>query len=407
MRKVYGIQKSAKSLKGKVVNYYLKHHVDNIFANANNPPISDRISPPKMMPDSQQMSHLIAELSKAEQPLLLLGNQVVMNNATIQHTKTAIETLGVPVFLTSMARGLLGDKHELLMRHRRKEALKEADVVILAGVPCDFRLNYGKHIGSRTVLLSVNRSKSDLRLNCHPKIAMECDPALFLIELAQKSPSTEQWTNWLMNLRQRDIARQSEIEQQSLVETPNLNPLALFKELNALKQHNSIFVTDGGDFVATASYILDPPNPLSWLDPGPFGTLGVGAGFALSAKLHQNDSETWIIYGDGALGYSLMEFDTFVRHGIPVIALVGNDAGWGQVSRDQVDIFNNDIGTSLTHADYHKVAEGLGGVGLYVDNQSAVKDVLTEAQQLAAKGHAVLINAILSKSEFRKGSISM
>jgi len=407
VRKAYGLENSAKSLKGKVIGYYLKRHVDSLFKNTENPRISRRISSSKMLPDSQQLSRVAEQLARAKQPLLLLGNQVVMNTETIQKTKTAIEMLGIPVYLTGMARGLLGDRHNLLMRHKRKEALKEADLVILAGVPCDFRLNYGKHIGRNAVLISVNRSIEDLRLNCRPKVAMKCDPALFLMKLAKNLRSTAQREPWIQDLRQNDIARNKEIEQQSAIESPNINPLALFKELNSLKQPNSIFIADGGDFVSTASYILDPPKPMSWLDPGPFGTLGVGAGFALSAKLLHHDSEIWIIYGDGALGYSLMEFDTFVRHGIPIIALVGNDAGWTQVSRDQIDIFKNDVGTVLTHTDYHKVAEGLGGIGLYVDEQSAVKDVLIQAQRFAAEGRAVLINAILSKSEFRKGSMSM
>lgn len=407
VRKSYGIQHSAKSLKGKVINYNLKKHVDSLFKDGKNPRISQRIILPKLHPNSNQLSQIADQLANAKQPLLLLGNQVVMNTEEIQQTKTAIESLGIPVYLTGMARGLLGEQHEILMRHKRKDALKEADVVLLAGVPCDFRLNYGKHINRSTVLLSVNRCIKELRLNCHPKVAMTCDPALFLIDLSKQTPRTMPWERWIQKLRQNDIARNKEIEQQSDIASSNINPLALFREINTAKQPNSVFVVDGGDFVSTASYILDPPNPLSWLDPGPFGTLGVGAGFALSAKLRQPDSEIWIIYGDGALGYSLMEFDTFVRHHIPVIAIVGNDAGWTQVSRDQIDIFNSDIGTVLTHTDYHIVAEGLGGVGLYVDDQSAVRDVLSQAKRYAAEGRAVLINAIISKSKFRKGSMPL
>ena len=117
-------------------------------------------------------------------------------------------------------------------------------------------------------------------------------------------------------------------------------------------------MADGGDFVATASYIIRPRAPLSWLDPGPFGTLGVGAGFALGAALARPGAEIWIIFGDGACGYSLTEFDTFVRHGVPVIAVVGNDAGWTQIAREQVKALGDDVGAVLARSAYHDGVDG-------------------------------------------------
>ena len=139
-------------------------------------------------------------------------------------------------------------------------------------------------------------------------------------------------------------------------------------------------VADGGDFVATASYILHPRAPLSWLDPGVFGTLGVGAGFALGAALCRPDSEVWIIYGDGACGYSLVEFDTFARHGIPVIAIVGNDAGWTQIAREQVKMLHDDVGTVLALTAYHEVAAGYGAAGILVTRTDELPAALAQAR---------------------------
>jgi acetolactate synthase-like protein len=170
---------------------------------------------------------------------------------------------------------------------------------------------------------------------------------------------------------------------------------------------DSIIVADGGDFVATASYTLRPRGPLSWLDPGAFGTLGVGAGFAIGAKLYRPESETWVIYGDGAFGYSLIEFDTFVRLKIPVIAVVGNDACWSQIAREQVKILQDDVGTRLQYSDYHLAAAALGGKGFLIEKPEEVADVLSKAKQAAAEGYPVLINALLGESSFREGSISM
>ena len=170
---------------------------------------------------------------------------------------------------------------------------------------------------------------------------------------------------------------------------------------------DSVLVVDGGDFVATASYITAPRSPLSWLDPGVFGTLGVGAGFAMGAKLARPKSEVWILYGDGSVGFTLSELDTFVRHGLPVIAVVGNDAGWTQIARDQVVLLNDDVGTVLARTDYHRVAEGFGAKGILVTKQSELPAALREAKAAARAGTPVLINLHLGKSEFRKGSISM
>ncbi|MDX1520472.1 MAG: thiamine pyrophosphate-dependent enzyme, partial [Anaerolineae bacterium] len=161
------------------------------------------------------------------------------------------------------------------------------------------------------------------------------------------------------------------------------------------------------DFVATASYITRPRSPLSWLDPGVFGTLGVGAGFALGAKLVRPEANVWIIYGDGSVGYSLAEFDTFARHNLPVIALVGNDAGWSQIAREQIEIFGDPVATELADTDYHTAAAGFGGVGFKVSDPELVFETMQQAKHAAAQGHPVLVNVLIGNSDFRKGSISI
>ncbi len=170
---------------------------------------------------------------------------------------------------------------------------------------------------------------------------------------------------------------------------------------------DSVLVADGGDFVGTASYTMSPRGPLRWLDPGVFGTLGVGGGFALGAKLARPSAETWILYGDGSAGYSIAEFDTFVRHDIPVIAVVGNDACWTQIAREQVEILGDDVGCPLARTDYHRVAEGFGGAGLVIESSDQIGPVLAQAKEIARSGKPVLVNAHLATTDFRKGSISM
>jgi acetolactate synthase-1/2/3 large subunit len=320
----------------------------------------------------------------------------------------AVARLAIPVFLTGMARGLLGVAHPLQMRHRRKEALRESDLVILAGVACDFRLDYGRHIARAARLVAVNRSRGELARNRRPTLGVAADPGRFLCNLAAVAPADrEGWRPWRDALRRRDGEREEEIRVRSAAPTVGLNPLAVCRAVEQVLPEASVLVADGGDFVATASYIVAPRGPLAWLDPGTFGTLGVGAGFALGARLCRPEAEVWILYGDGAAAYSLAELDTFARHGLSVIALVGNDAGWTQIAREQVAILGDDVGTVLAASDYHAVAEGFGAVGLEARSGDDLTAVLRRAQAEARAGRAVLVNALLGKTDFRKGSLSI
>jgi acetolactate synthase-1/2/3 large subunit len=349
-----------------------------------------------------------AALAKAKHPLLVVGSQAVVIAGHADALAGAVAALGIPVYLSGMARGLLGRDHPLQLRHQRRQALREADCVMLAGVPCDFRLDYGRHVRRAATLIAANRSLRDARLNRKPDLAAIGDAGLFLQELAEALPAGHgRWSEWLATLRQRDRERESEIDQQAALPGAHVNPVAFFRALDAAAADEALFVADGGDFVATGSYVLHPRRPLGWLDPGAFGTLGVGAGFALGAALARPGAQVWIVFGDGACGFGLVEFDTFVRHGIPVIAVVGNDAGWTQIAREQVKMLHDDVGTVLARTDYHAVAAGFGAEGLLVKTMEELPAALAKARELAAQGRPVLVNVWLDKTEFREGSLSM
>jgi acetolactate synthase-1/2/3 large subunit len=306
-----------------------------------------------------------------------------------------------------MARGLLGRDHPLQMRHQRRNALREADCVLLAGVPCDFRLDYGRHVRRSATLIAANRSGKEARMNRRPNVAAIGDAGLLLQRVAERLGDRANRAAWIEQLRTRDLAREAEIDAQAAGTGEHVNPVAFCRALDRAAGDDAVLVADGGDFVATASYIVRPRGPLAWLDPGAFGTLGVGAGFAVGAALSRPQSETWILYGDGACGYGLAEFDTFVRHRIPVIAVVGNDAGWTQIAREQVKLLGDDVGTVLARSDYHAVAAGFGAEGIVVKRNAEVPDALARARAAARSGKPALVNVWLDKTDFREGSISM
>ena len=396
------------SIADRALRWYLQRHAARMFAGSQDlaAPVVQPVQVP--MAGTRALSAAAAALSKAERPLMIIGSQAVVQADEADHLAQAVARLGVPVYLSGMARGLLGRDHPLQMRHTRRQALREADCVLLAGVPCDFRLDYGRHVRRSATLIAANRSPKDARLNRRPDVAAIGDAGQFIGALAQTAGQPpERWAGWTATLRERDGVREAEIDTQAAVRGEYVNPLAFFRALEAEAGDNAVFVADGGDFVATASYVLHPRAPLTWLDPGAFGTLGVGAGFAMGAALARPGREVWIVFGDGACGWGLAEFDSFVRQGIPVIAVVGNDAGWTQIAREQVKMLHDDVATVLARSAYHEVVAGFGAAGLLVQRMDEVRPALQRARALAREGRAVLVNVWLDKTEFREGSLSM
>jgi len=363
--------------------------------------------PPPRRDTSPQVREVAGLLERAERPVLVIGSQALVNTTDPDRLAAAVERLGIPTYLGGMARGLLGRQSERQFRHHRGKALREADLVIIAGFPFDFRLGYGRGINRKATLVAANLSAGELRKNRRPEIAVKMHAGEFLCALAEQAPPGVRRDPWFSALRAREDQRDAEIAEQARARGEMINPLDLFVRLEASMADDAVLVVDGGDFVATCSYVVRPRAPLSWLDPGVFGTLGVGGGFAAGAALCRPGAEVWLIYGDGSCAYSLAELDTCRRHGLAPIAVIGNDGAWSQIAREQVDMLGDDVGTVLERRDYHVVAEGYGAVGLLLDDPAKIDETLARAKEIAHGGKPVCINVHIARSDFRKGSISM
>jgi thiamine pyrophosphate-dependent acetolactate synthase large subunit-like protein len=419
VREWYGIKGSEQAVGGlvkKAIGFYLNYHANRMFREAEDK-ASLPVEPAAMASSTGhigkagQLSMAVLAtraLKKAKRPVMVVGSQTVRSPVAVRQVIAVIDALNVPVYLSGMARGLLGKDHPLQFRHARRKTLREADLVILSGVPCDFRLDYGNHINRHATLIALNLSREDLLRNRVPSLPVWGDPAIFLSELARHCGDWRfQGPAWIATLALRDAQREDEINTLASGNGQLVNPLKLLKEIDACMADDAVIVADGGDFVATASYTLRPRGPLRWLDPGVFGTLGVGGGFALGAAAALPGAEIWLIYGDGSSAYSLAEIDTFVRKGFSMIVVIGNDGRWNQIARDQVNLLGDDVGVVLRRSDYHRVAEGYGGVGILLNNNADIGRVLGEARTLARQGKPVVINALLDASDFRQGSISV
>jgi acetolactate synthase-like protein len=397
----------AKGIGAKALELYIRGHLYRQFRAPVLPEVHLPMKLPSLRGDSA-FERAVDAVKGAQKPVVVVGSQTLVGVKDPGRLARAIGQLGAPVYLAGTARGLLGRTHELQLRHNRGAALKEADCIVVCGFPFDFRLGYGRGLNKQATLVAANLSSHELKKNRRPDVALEMHAGDFLVALAERTgePPTA-WRGWLDTLRGRERERDAEIANRAKPAGTLIDPLHFFARLEDAMADDAVLVVDGGDFVATASYIVRPRAPLSWLDPGVFGTLGVGGGFALGASLVRPGREVWLVWGDGSSAYTLAEFDSFVRHGVAPIAVIGNDASWMQIAREQVEVLGTSLGTDLRRTDYHKVAEGYGGVGLVLTDPNRVDATIAEAKAIAKTGRPVCINIHLRATDFRKGSISM
>lgn len=408
VREWYGMKNTgARSLGEKALQWYINRHVNGLFRGMEQylAPLPLNVRSPGF--SGQEVRAVSQALQESERPLCIISSGAMMRPQEVHALSKAVQQLGIPAYLSGMARGLAGHANAVQYRHKRRKALKEADCILLCGVPVDFRLDYGRHLGRKARKIVVSRNRRELRKNISPHKAILADPGLFLSALAREAKTLPDWAGWNNALLQREAEREAEISNMAGQPVEGINPIALFLQMESLIPANSVLIADGGDFAATASYTLRPRKPLGWLDPGAFGTLGVGGGFALGAALHNPEDYIWIIYGDGSAAYSLMEFDTFRKYGMKVCAIIGNNGSWEQIARDQVTMLGTDTATVLPKSDYHQIAQAFGAAGERVESLSGFETALKNAMKSMDEGIPYVINAIIGSTPFREGSISM
>uniref|UniRef100_A0A8C7JXI8 2-hydroxyacyl-CoA lyase 2 n=1 Tax=Oncorhynchus kisutch TaxID=8019 RepID=A0A8C7JXI8_ONCKI len=400
--KEFGVKNPPKGLMGKVVTWYLHNHLKNLFAGAWE---TRDVSPlPVHIPQAtdDQVQKCIELVSRAKKPVILLGSQATLPPTPTDDIRVALESLGIPCFLGGMSRGMLGRNSPLHIRQNRKCALMDADLVLLAGTVCDFRLSYGRVLNRRSKIIAVNRDKTQLLKNSDmfwkPNVAIQGDAGSFLLRLSKGLMGHKCPEDWPQRLKAGEVTKEKANRGKADEKTDcHLNPLSVLHRVDELMADDSIIVADGGDFVGSAAYIMRPRGPLRW-----------GLGFSVCSCC-ETPFLVWIIYGDGSLGYSVAEFDTFTRHKTPVIALVGNDACWSQISREQVPILGSNVACGLAFTDYHIVADGYGGKGTLIGckDEDKLDDIIKEAQKETREGRATLLNVLIGKTNFREGSISV
>lgn len=336
-----------------------------------------------------------ALLAAAQHPVVVAGSSIHWDDAAAQLAELA-ERAGAPVYLNGAGRGSLPAEHPHFFSQTRKDALAEADVVVIAGTPLDFRLGYGAGIAESAKIVQIDTDASEIGRNRGVEIGIIGDSRSVLEQLASALPRRPRGDAWLRELRKRE---QAKAERQAAYERSDQVPIHHFrlaKELDTVARAagDSMFVADGGNWVAIAAKVIALRKPGRWLDPGPLGCLGVGAPFAIAAKLLHPERPVFVIQGDGSFGLNGMDFDTALRFKLPMVAVVGNDASWGQIRLPQVQLFGPEKSpaTQLAPTRYDKVVAALGGYGENVTEPAQIRPALERA---VASGTVACVNVML------------
>jgi acetolactate synthase-1/2/3 large subunit len=344
-------------------------------------------TPPEASIDATAVDEIASAIGSAERPVLVAGSNIWLDRAE-DDLVNFVESAEIPCFTNGQGRGCIPADHRLAFARARSKALKEADLVIVAGTPLDFRLGFGQFAaGSKVIHL-------DHRIAEHVELAASLDSPLnialaSLTEALATAPDTK---SWVEALRQEEESKRDKAQAELHSTQTPIHPMRIYGDLVPLLDRNAIVIGDGGDFVSYAGREVPSYEGGCWLDPGPFGCLGIGPGYALAARLRHPDRQIVLLYGDGAIGFSASELESLVRHGLPVVCIVGNNGIWGLEKHPMRGLYGYDVAADLRPGiRYDRMLESFGGKGELVSDPDDLAPALKRALEA---GEPYLVNVL-------------
>jgi acetolactate synthase-1/2/3 large subunit len=356
--------------------------------------------------DDETLAEIADILASAERPVVFGGTGLRWSRRDDypEALGAFAGALQAPVYLNSLARGSLPHDHPLLGNRSRSHALREADVVVALGIDWDFRTGYGEKLGPGARVVHVDADPGRVGWNRDADIGIVADPGVVLAQMYEAAgkyarETTPPWTEDVMAV---EAGKREQAEAAGASDESPVHPERFAREVADFFGDDTIVCADGGDIVSTTAKWLRTSRPGGLLDPGPFGCLGVGAPFAVAAKVVEPDTRVGIVYGDGSFGFNGMEYDTLIRHGLPVVGVVGNDGAWNNIKTVQRMFYPDNLtGADLGIRPYEKMVDGLGGYGEFVTDPAELRPALERA---AASGVPALINVHIAE-QIRMSSV--
>ena len=378
---------------------FLDFPLDHVFMEADAPMVAEPLPQPWRWAgaDGADLARAASLLREAERPVIMAGTGLYWGHGEEQLLALA-EQLRVPVFLNGLGRGCVPADHELFFSRARSAGLGEADVALVVGVPLDFRLGFGDSFSPAAKIIAIDQAEPERASPRELAAGLYGGLPATLEQLraaagGARVPARE---NWIAGLRGIEDEKRGEEAAQLADDRAPLHPMRIYGELAQLLDRDAIIVGDGGDFVSFAGRVVDSYNPGCWLDPGPFGCLGSGPGYALAAKLACPERQVVLLLGDGAFGFSGMEFDTLARHGVAVVGVMGNNGIWALEKHPMEFVYGYSIAAELRpETRYDDVVAALGGHGELVREPAELRPALERA---LGSGRPALVNVLTDPS---------
>jgi acetolactate synthase I/II/III large subunit len=370
---------------------FLDFPLDHVFSEGAPSDAPLELPDARSLPAAEGVERAAELLRGAHRPVIMAGTGLYWAWGE-DALRALAEELTIPVFLNGLARGCVPADHPQFFSRARSAALKGADVALVIGVPMDFRLGFGGSFGDETQILAVGSAPPE---RPHPRpVAAELygGVAATLDALREGAKGGPERGEWNLRLRAIENEKRAAEDAELTDERAPLHPMRVYHELKQVLDRDAIVIGDGGDFVSYAGRMIDTYEPGCWMDPGPYGCLGSGPGYAIAAKLARPDRQVCLLLGDGAFGFAGMEFDTMVRHGIPVVGVMGNNGIWALEKHPMEFLYGYSVAADLQPGlRYDKLVETLGGHGELVETPDQLKPALERA---FASGKPALVNVL-------------
>ncbi len=363
--------------------------LDVIFADGSSPMPVGRIVQVHDEVDADELDRVGALIAAAQRPALIAGSDVYWSGAW-EELREAVERLRVPTFVNGLGRGCLAADHELAFSRTRSLLKTEADLVIVVGTPLDFRLSFGKFGDAQVVHVVDDPSLRAAHVDAAASIAGNIEAVLRHWAVGHWPAADHE--PWIQRLRDLEAKAAADEAPGLEADSSPIKPSRIYGEVGRRLDRDAVVVNDGGDFVSYSGKYIDSYEPGCWLDPGPYGCLGTGMGYATAARIARPDKQVVVMMGDGASGFSLMDVDTLVRHDLPVVIVVGNNGIWGLEKHPMQAIYGYDVAAELTPGTrYDDVVKALGGAGELVTRPEDIGPALDRA---FASGVPYLVNVL-------------
>ena len=367
----------------------------------------------KSIGDPADIEKLADILAKAERPAVLLGQQVWSSRGH-EDAINFVRALDIPAYMNGASRGMLPQSDPHHFDRTRSDAFKNADVILIVGTPFDFRMGYGKRISKEATLVQVDQSYATVGKNRDISLGLAGDPGAILAAVSQAATgriddgARQQRQKWMVELREIEATKLDKLMPMFTTDQNPIHPYRLAYEINEFLGEDTIYIGDGGDIVTISAQAVRPRNPGQWMDPGALGSLGVGTGFSMAAKLAHPNKEVVCLYGDGAFGMTAFDMETAQRFGAPYLAVIGNNSAMNQIRYGQLSKYGEergDVGNKLGDVPFSKFGDMIGGYGEEVTEASKIQPAMQRAREAIAKtGKCAVVNVWVDPNEYAPGT---